>query len=794
MAPLGRTTRTFPLWRYLFLAPVYLLATSLPLLFPVGANLEYEYALLASYFSLLLIPAVALALPAKYLPRDEDGYVVPVTFEVFWILFISPVIGLLSGAYLFATGACPCSVSGFGFWMVTLWYPAWVLAHAAYHGVLRLRVKGLPRWKISAAMLIAFAGIATLAFVELWIAPQKRISNLVLGFLHGPIYDDWIAFDGGLLLARSAHCALGLMLLSLAWYKKSKLNTISVAVLAGAWLVLASLAGQFPSTQNSKSDLDLLLNGTLEGEGFTVHYRPTPVAKLTAASPTTGLPKKSHVPLGIQRLHRDTQFHIAELNKIFGVTKGEKPPHVHVYVYPNDDKKKLWFGGGSTDVTDVRTPSVHVSLGSWPHPTLRHELVHALASGFGYHGFGFHPNMAFTEGLAVALAPSAQNLTLDEGAASLVDSGRLPPVEDLFSPAFWKVSGGRAYTVAGSLIRYLIDTHGIAGVKKMYAGGSWDDSFGKSKEEIIAAWKQKITTGYDKEKNAIYSEALFRYPGVLQDFCPHSKADLSRSRNEGAYTRMRQPIGWDPDADYLSWLLKLDPEDKETRLRVWRKDIRKVALDRFPPPGRLATWQEALRRARAVPPKSLEDVDLAITESDVTRMMGDVEGSVRILMDLQEQGKERYFGESNRREIETRLKLEKGAGGTQTLEWRRYLAGWRRTLPDSTIGPGPWLTTYLKVRNDRDVKVPTDQLVHLLNDMPPDDDLPGTFAFEWYRIIGTRLMRSGHYGFAANAFRKASTFATAGTVAVFEEHARRADAYVKAGPLKGADDESSDAH
>ncbi len=782
------------MWRYLFLAPVYLLATSLPLLFPVGANLEYEYALLASWFSLLLIPAVAIALPARYLPRDETGYAVPVAFEVFWILFLSPLIGLLSGAYQYVMGICPCSVSGFGFWMVALWYPAWILAHAAYHGVLRLRVKGLPRWKISVALVLAYAAVSFLAFVELWLAPQKRISNLVLGFLHGPIYDDWIAFDGGLLLARSAHLALGLMLLGLIWYKRSKLNAFAVGFLAVTWMVLAGLAGQFPSTQNSQKDLDQLLNGTLAGDGFTLHYRPTPVPKLSAASPDAAAPKKAHVPLGIQRLFRDTQFHVQELNQLFGETEGQKPPHVHVYVYPNDDKKKLWFGGGSTDVTDVRTPSVHISLGSWPHPTLRHELVHALASGFGYHGFGFHPNMAFTEGLAVALAPSPQNLTLDEGAASLVDTDRLPPVEDLFSPAFWKISGGRAYTVAGSLIRYLIDTHGIQGVKKMYAGASWDEAFGQSKDQVIAAWKQKITAGYDKEKNAIYSEALFRYSGVLQDFCPHSKADLSRSRNESAYTRMRQPIGWDPDADYLGWLLKLDPTDKETRLKIWRKDIRKVALDRFPPPGRLATWQEALRRARSVPPKSLEDVDLAITESDVTRMMGDIEGSIKILTDLQEQGKERYFGESNRREVETRILLERGAGGSQVLEWRRYLAGWRRTLPDNTIGSGAWITTYLKVRNDRDVKVPPEQLVQLLNEMPPDQDLPKTFAFEWYRIIGTRLMRSGHYGFAGTAFRKAAQVATAGTAAVYEEHARRADAYVKGGPLKGAEDESSEAH
>src|SRR5690606_33355072 len=116
------------------------------------------------------------------------------------------------------------------------------------------------------------------------------------------------------------------------------------------------------------------------------------------------------------------------------------------------------------------TPSIHITADAWPHPTLRHELVHALASGFGYHGLGFHPNMAFTEGLAEALAPREQMISVHEGAASLIESGRLPAIEKLFSPAFWRESGGRAYTVAGSFIRHLIETRGMAEVKNLYAG------------------------------------------------------------------------------------------------------------------------------------------------------------------------------------------------------------------------------------------------------------------------------------------------------------------------------------
>ena len=185
------------MWRYLFLVPAYLLATSLPLVSQVGANLEYEYALLASYLGLVLLPAVALLLPARRLPMEDGQFSIGASFEVFWILFISPLFGLLPGAYAYAMKLCPCSASGFGFWMLVLWYPSWVLAHAVHHGILRFRCRGLPPWKIAAGWMIAYGAMVSVAMIELWVFPQKRIVNLLIGFIHGPIYDDWIAVDHG---------------------------------------------------------------------------------------------------------------------------------------------------------------------------------------------------------------------------------------------------------------------------------------------------------------------------------------------------------------------------------------------------------------------------------------------------------------------------------------------------------------------------------------------------------------------------------------------------------------------
>jgi hypothetical protein len=762
------------------------------LLSPVGANLEYEYALMAAYAMLLAVPLAGLVMPRAILPVDGSGAFQPrVAFDVLWVLLATPLFGLLPGVSMFLYGACPCSKTGYLFWMGVLWFPTSVLAHALLAGVMRARVQAAKRSAILVTLAVVYAASALSVGISLWVHPQKRIVDFFAGFLHGPIYDDWIAFDLGLMLARSAHLALALGLILLASItRRTRITMIATAFVFTTAVGLGIASERFYSVKNRKKDLDELMYGSLPGDGFTLRYRPAPAK--AKADPQTGETNETEaaeagVPLKIQRLHRDAQFHVNELRKILGATStqdGRPLPHVEIYVYPSDDKKKLWFGGGATDVTDVFTPTVHISGDAWPHPTLRHELVHALTSGMAYHGLGFHPNMAFTEGLAVALAPTGTTLSLDDGAASVIQSGRVPDVEALFSPMFWKVSGGRAYTVAGSFIKFLVETKGIDGVLALYAGDDWEDAFKQGRDALVKEWKDKILAAYDKDKNALYAEALFRHPGLFADDCPHSKADLSRNRAESAYVRMRQPIGWDPDSDYLAWLIQLDPKDKEARLRLWRREIRKVATDRWISEGRLTTWREAVSAARAVPPATLEDVELALLESDLVRLLGDPNESLKILRDLADKSKSKYFGESLTRETEARLALEEQLGPGQAIEWRKYLAGWRRNLPDAGSA-GPWILSYLRLRNEKGGKIESEELTKLI-DQAPDAALSRSFHLEWYRIIAQRLMREGRFQDAAKAYRKAADAGLSGNRDVFAEHARRALFYAELGPLRAA--------
>ena len=771
--------------RYLALLPIYLLAAVLPLALHIAANFEYEYALLSAYCALLLIPLAGVLVPRSILPFEDGKYSPPYAFEFLWILLISPIFGLIPGAFMFATKACKCSAPGYGFWMLIVWYPSWVLAHAFLNGILRLRCRGWGRIAVTSALLCVYLALVIHAAALIWLAPQKHLLHLFTGFWHGPIYDSFIAVDTGIVLTRVSHLLAALLLLSVIWLRKSVFSILVVAGFTALWLYTAQTAGDYASTQNSKAKLDSLLAGEISRPGFKLHYQK--VASSTGDA----------VPIQMQRLARDAEFHIAELTQILADGEGSLPT-VDIYVYPDRDSKKLWFGGGATDVADVRTPSIHITGDSWPHPTLRHELVHALASRFGYHGMGFHPNMAFTEGLAVALAPTPLTMSFDDGAADLLASGKLPTVETLFSPMFWTVSGGRAYTVAGSFLSFLLETHGISGIKALYSGQDFQAAFGVGEAELIAAWKRKISEKFDRLAYELYSEALFRDPGVLHEQCPHSKADLVRNREESLYTRMRQPLGWDPDTAYLPWLLSLDPKDREPQVKLWRAEAYRLTTDRVPKLAKIKDLRDRLAQARHQPATNLEDVEIGILESDLAAILGDRQGSVALLKALTAESKTRFFGDVLQREIAARMAIESGAGGMATLEWRRYLAGWRKAIPmtstttalnaASSSAPTtptsvaqtvvkerePWILTYLKLRNPKAAPSSARDLRQMLTGVTPDPELPLTFTREWYRLLGERLMQVNAYADAGVAYDRAAQAAVPAARPAFAEHARRA--------------------
>ncbi len=730
--------------RWLFLVLFPLALGALPLALPAGRNLEYEYALLVSILSILLLPYASLLQEKMPTGRRERF------LHLFWLFAAGPLLVLVPGMLMFLLRWCPCSTEEFRFWMLVQWYPSWILGGGLAQVLWRVRgtyrLSRLRAAAVYACILVLF--IISLA-ATLWFLPQKRVTHFLVGFIHGPIYDEWIPINDGILWQRLAHVFLGTTLIALAWWRRRALQTSALILSLLLFVGFTHKASEFPSVQNGKRYLNRLMPYEIKTADFTIHY----------AAPDATLPPE------IEQLYYDSVFHVQELKRTLKIAS----QHVDIYIYPDRQSMKLWFGGEQTDITDVFTPSIHITAGEYPHETLRHELVHALAAEFGFYGIGFHPNMAFTEGLAVALAPPEMRIGLDEGAAALINSKKVRDVAQLFSPLFWQESGARSYTVAGSIVKYLLKNHGIDKIRALYAGENWDTVFGEDRISILRSWQDSLASLSTDHSRDLQVASLFRNPGILYDRCPHTKAVRRRDDNDDTWLKVRRPQEWKAKKDYWPWRLQLDPNDASARNMTWQHRMKDAYHQKQW--VQLEEGASQLEKEINWPPKELEDVELQLLLSDVEYFTQKRAASAERLTRLIDFAQTKSIGDDLLRQAYVRQVLAAEVAEPQTLRWRAYIAGWE-SMPPATAQAQPWILTYLHLRRGERSLRSLPVLERLLT-QPVPAGLPGTFAVEWYKFLGMYLQEARDFTKAATAYQQAATHASSGVKAVFEEHARR---------------------
>ena len=706
------------------LAP--LLAALAPLLLPLGRNFEYEYATLNAYAAIILIPILALWSPPA-LTWKKRGM----------ILLLTPAINILPGLIFFAFAICPCSFGEFySFWFIQS-LPHILLGLALAAAIEAGRRQGYGRSRLLGLYLGALFLMLTHLALRLWLEPQKRTTHVLGGFLHGAIYDDWIPLDAGILWTRGAHSALALSLLTLIVLPRKLWRYPSAAALFAAFLYCQAQGVVWPSQSYGLHALAKLMPESRTGPGFTLHF----------ARHQDDVFYDSR----LEEFYQSASFHSQDLMRILDVPN----PGVHIFVYPNRESKKLWFGGDGTDITDVVTPSIHITLDTWPHPTLRHELVHAIASRFAYHGLGFHPNMAFTEGLAVALAPMEEDMSLHEGAADIIQNKRLTEVERLFSPLFWSESGRRAYTIAGSLLLYLLDQGGLPKVKALYAGAGWESVFGRSASSTIHEWKAFLLKDYLRTGSSLNAEALFRYPGILQDLCPHSKATLSKS-GQHFLLQARQPKGWNASRDYWPWRVSLEQDPgAELAMLQQRFKANQVGEEQ-------QAFVQDLKKVLKRSPKIQEDVeifllhfDLLISQKQSDQARQEMEDFIKITQNLR-------ISDSLTRQLWVRLLLLRESTLERSEGWFKLLAGRDQGVP-LLLPPSPaWIEAYLFLRNKSAKDFTRSQWEKLRSQALPEG-LPLTFKIEWWKILAGKSLQQGDLRQSKEMYTEAMKIAPEGS-------------------------------
>lgn len=324
-------------------------------------------------------------------------------------------------------------------------------------------------WTTALAWLGVIAASAVPTVWPLVAGPQVYAFNHLAGFLPGPLYDEDLTIAPPLLWFRLASCALALGL----WAFLTRRRLVGALLLAG--FVTVELAGTTLGFRMNDEVLSERLGGVIETDELVLHF------------------PRSMADAEVSEVLGDLRFRHAQISAFFG---GRPPGKVRVWWYRSAEEKQRLVGAAHTQFAKPWRREVHVNAMGYPNPVIKHELVHAMAAPWGAPPFGVAaslfgllPHVGVIEGMAVAADDPVDELGLHEWAASMKKQGLLPDVASLMTPAgFYGAPPSRAYTIAGSFLRWLGETKGRQPLRELYRDGDFTRAFGSALPELAAQY------------------------------------------------------------------------------------------------------------------------------------------------------------------------------------------------------------------------------------------------------------------------------------------------------------------
>jgi tetratricopeptide (TPR) repeat protein len=508
------------------------LAGGLPLLDAAGYELGEAGALLAA-----LVLAPWLGISAARLERARPS---PSPWRAFAsaAALVAALVALFFAGVVARAALGPCRVLAAAWFLPALGGPSLLLGCAVAVGASLVAGgrRGLAGALYGTALLLSLAFTVRRAFL----GPAAYVLDPFLGYFPGPLYDEAVALDArvvwaaarttawafAVVAAASAalrlHAARGLAGDAPAAVGRGALRrslaTLAVAAATVVGVSLASGRSALEPPSASRGRVAAELGGRLEGARCTLHF-PAEKPAVTAAA-----------------LLDECELHVADVARALGV---EVPPRVTVFIYRSADEKRRLVGAAYTDYTKPWIAEIHLGDQPLPHPVLRHEIVHAVASVIAPGPFRVParglilPSMALVEGLAVALEVPRSAWTVHEWSHAAREQGFLPDVARLLGPAgFWSQAPARAYTAAGSFLAFLLERHGAAPVRAAYASGDLEAAFGQPLPALVAEWQAFLDGVAIPDGLRAATQARMTRPAIFARPCAREVADV-----EGAAAR-----------------------------------------------------------------------------------------------------------------------------------------------------------------------------------------------------------------------------------------------------------------
>jgi len=385
-----------------------------------------------------------------------------------------------------------------------------------------------PRWP-----RLLFAVLALLSCVPAaWHflnQPQVTAYGPLVGYIAGPLYEDVVEPDWTWLSYRALDIALWFALVAATHAGSAIPARLAMAVAATA-VIVGTIRGPVDGWRVDVETISRALPLSVPVE------IPTPAASgdqqqlRRAPSPAMVL----HMASGAQHawlraeVTGDAREAYARLWSFFG---GPADETIHIYLYPDVTTKHRMMGARNVEMAKPWLRQVHMVMPAPGGTILRHEMAHVFAGALGSPPFdvpmasGVVPNALLIEGVAVAAEwPRRADLDPHGQAQAMRRLELAPSLHSLFTPTgFFDHSGARAYTLAGSFVRWLVDQHGSDVLRGLYRDVDFQAATGVDLADLVTAWERFV----DSEAAATLSDrdlararARCERGGLFQRPCP----------------------------------------------------------------------------------------------------------------------------------------------------------------------------------------------------------------------------------------------------------------------------------
>ncbi len=370
------------------------------------------------------------------------------------------------------------------------------------------------RWLTAAAM--AFGVVVLSATHTLWpivFGPQVYAYNHLAGFLPGPLYDEVLLVPQGLYWFQLATLLMAASAGALFCWRLTK-HGLRLGVLLGSLALLLELDGVSLGFRSSTRHVQEVLGQSATRGQLVLHF---PIEWDAAQR---------------ERYLDDVTFRFAQVSSFLGEIPSDA---VQVFIYRSADEKQRLVGAATTQFAKPWRHEVHINAGSFPHPVIKHELVHAMAASWSKQMFRVPtawlvPHVGLIEGLAVAADNPVDDLTLSQWAAAMKQKGLLPPVADLMQPqGFYRVPASRAYVTAGAFVRYLHQRFGAARLKVLYQQGDFDNVYALSLSQLAVDFEKELDSLQLDESAVNAAFARFSRGSLFDRSCAREAAALEAS-------------------------------------------------------------------------------------------------------------------------------------------------------------------------------------------------------------------------------------------------------------------------